>query len=181
MGIEAGSDTRPAGAVVLAAGCWSGRVGGLPRPLSVEPIRGQMAALPWPKDEPPAIVYGAGGYVLRRGKEALVGSTMEHAGFDPSVTEEGLQHIYRAMRRIYPALDPRDVTRTWAGLRPVTPDGRPMLGPDPTIPNLWYATGHGRNGILLAGLTGELLADLYAGEPVEYDLTPMEPGRFWRS
>jgi len=56
-----------------------------------------------------------------------------------------------------------------------------MVGPDPSIANLWYATGHGRNGILLAAITGEILAQLYTGEEVEYDLAPLDPGRFWTS
>ena len=169
---------RPVGAVVVAAGAWSGRLEGLPRPLAVEPVRGQMAALPWPEGEPPAIVYGGSGYVLERGGEAIAGSTMERAGFATGTTEEGLRQVFRTMRRIFPALTGKTVTRTWAGLRPGTPDGRPILGADPEIPNLWYATGHGRNGILLAGMTGELLAALYAGEELEHDLSAMDPTRF---
>jgi glycine oxidase len=62
----------------------------------------------------------------------------------------------------------------------VTPDGRPILGPDPVIRNLWYATGHGRNGILLAGMTGDVIARLFTGEEVEYDLSEVGPGRFRR-
>jgi len=64
-------------------------------------------------------------------------------------------------------------------LRPATPDGRPMIGCDPQIPNLWYATGHGRNGILLAAITGQIIAALVTGQPVEYNLVPLSPGRFW--
>lgn len=167
------------GSVVVAAGCWSRQLDGLPRPVSVEPIRGQMVALEWPRDEPRAIVFGGGGYVLERAGEAVAGSTMEHVGFDPSVTEEGINHVLGAVTRIYPALTRATETRQWAGLRPSTPDGRPILGRDPEISNLWYATGHGRNGILLAALSGEILARMYHDEEVEYDLEPMDPSRFW--
>lgn len=169
-----------AGAFVLAAGCWSGRVRGLPRPLTVEPVRGQMVALPWPEDIPPAVVFGPGGYVLERAGDALAGSTMEHAGFDPSVTQEGIAHVRQVAERLFPALRGAPIRRQWAGLRPATPDGQPLLGPDPTVPNLWYATGHGRNGILLAGITGALLAALFTGEPIETDLSPMDPARLWQ-
>lgn len=179
-GVRAAATEHAAGAVVIAAGCWSGLIPGLPRPLSVAPIRGQLVALPWPKDEPPAIIYGAGGYVLERSGEAIAGTTMEHAGFDPSTTESGTGRIRQAAGRIYPALTRAEPHRRWAGLRPGTPDGRPILGRDPAVPNLWYAVGHGRNGILFAGLTGELIAHLYAGEPVDCDLHPIDPGRFWR-
>jgi len=168
-----------AGQVLIAAGCWSGRVGGLPRPLSVEPVRGQMAALEWPPGEPRAIVFADHGYVLTRGGEAIVGSTMEHAGFDASVTDDAINHLLTTARRIYPALDLTSERRRWAGLRPATPDGRPMIGCDPQIPNLWYATGHGRNGILLAAITGQIIAALVTGQPVEYNLVPLSPGRFW--
>jgi glycine oxidase len=177
-GVRTGSGDRRAGAVVVAAGCWSGRLEGLPRPLPVEPIRGQMAALAWPQGEPPAIVYGGGGYVLERGGEAIAGSTMEDAGFATGTTEEGLRQVYRNMRRIFPALTGAPVHRTWAGLRPGTPDGRPLLGPDPDVPNLWYATGHGRNGILLAAMTGTILAGLYLRDEVELDLSSLDPARF---
>jgi glycine oxidase len=164
--------------VLVAAGAWSGRLSGLPWALPVEPMRGQMAAAPWLDREPRAVIYGGGGYVLERGGELIAGSTMERAGFHPVTTEAGLAHLYGVMQRIFPAADPSRVTRTWAGLRPVTPDGRPIMGPDPEVPNLWYATGHGRNGILLAGITGEVMAQLVAGEGIELDLAPFSVARF---
>ncbi len=180
-GVRTSSETRRAGAVIIAAGAWSGRIAGLPRPLSVEPIRGQMAALDWPTDEPRAIVYGAGGYVMQRRGEAIVGTTMEYVGFDTSVTPTGLRHLSMTMRRLYPALEAVEFKRTWSGFRPGTPDGRPILGPDPDVSGLWYATGHGRNGILLAALSGELLAQLYEGESPDLDLSAVDPARFWAS
>lgn len=179
VAVRAAGQQYDAGAVLIAAGCWSGRLDGLPRPVSVEPLRGQMMALDWPRGEPPAIVYGAGGYVVARGEEAIAGSTMEHAGYDPSVTEEGLESIRRAASRLYPAFSRSQPRRAWAGLRPGTPDGRPILGADPEIRGLWYATGHGRNGILLAGLSAEVLAQMVRGENVTHEVSPMDPARFW--
>lgn len=179
-GVRSAGESVPAETIIVAAGCWSGRLSGLPRPLSVEPLRGQMAAFDWPADEPRAIIYAGSQYVLRRGGEALAGSTVEHAGYDSSVTEEGVGAIVEAARRIYPALRDAAVNRTWAGLRPGTPDGHPIVGPDPDTSGLWYATGHGRTGILLAGVTGEIIARWLTDEPVEHDLSVMDPGRFWR-
>jgi glycine oxidase len=182
-GVRTDAGLRPAGAVVVAAGAWSGRLEHLPRPLSVEPVRGQMLAYEWPTDEPPAIVYTGRGYVLRRGGEAIVGSTMEHAGFNAAVTPEGRDRVAHVGARAYPALAGASPHRAWAGLRPGTPDGRPIIGADPDVPNLWYATGHGRNGILLAAVTGELIAFLFgggAGNGLEYDLAPVRPDRFWK-
>lgn len=182
-GVRTRSGRRPAGAVVVAAGAWSGRLGGLPRPLSVEPVRGQMLAYDWPDDEPPAIVFGRGGYVLHRGSEALVGATMEFAGFDSTTTDAGKSHLEATAAGLYPALAATGATRAWTGLRPCTPDGHPIIGPDPDRANLWYATGHCRNGVLLAPVTGEIIAHLVSGNPIEQlemDLTPVRPSRFWR-
>src|SRR5204862_188306 len=79
---------------------------------------------------------------------------------DWRVADEGLAQIFRGAVRLLPALLNHAVHRMWAGLRPVTGDGRPIVGPDPDVERLWYAAGHGRNGILLAALTGEIIADL---------------------
>jgi glycine oxidase len=163
---------------VIAAGVWSPQLAGLPRPLPVEPMRGQMAATAWPHGTPPAILYHDHGYVLARGSDALLGSTMERAGYDAAVTNEGLAQIFRGAVRLLPALLTQPVARLWAGLRPVTPDGRPILGPDPEVERLWYATGHGRNGILLAALTGEIVADLLTGGEPGVDISPLRVERF---
>lgn len=179
--IRTAARTIPAGGVLIAAGCWSGRISGLPRPLSVEPIRGQLIAFDWPASEPPAIVYAQQGYLLKRGAEAIAGTSVEYVGFDPAVTEAGTAQISALARTVYPRLQDAPIRRRWAGLRPGTPDGRPLVGRDPEIPNLWYATGHGRNGILLAALTAEILATLYTGERPEQDLSLLNPGRFWTS
>lgn len=178
-GVRTDRGQHAAGAVVLAAGAWSGRVEGLPRPLSVRPIRGQMVAFDWPSDEPPAIIYTGTGYILWRGVELVAGSTMEHVGYDASVTDAGIERVQADATRLYPALAGAHVRRRWAGLRPGTPDGQPIIGQDPDVEGLWYATGHGRNGILLAAITGEILAGLFTDEPLEYDLAPLAPGRFW--
>jgi glycine oxidase len=178
-GVLTKSGARSAGVVVIAAGCWSGRIAGFPRPLTVEPIRGQMIALDWPAGEPTSIAFSGAGYVVRRGDEALVGSTMEYAGFEPSVTPDGVTRLQDAAGQLYPALDGRPIRRKWAGLRPGSPDGNPLIGRDPTVEGLWYATGHGRNGILLAAVTAKILADLYIGQPVEHDLSGVNPARFW--
>jgi glycine oxidase len=179
VGVRTAGGTVAAGTVIVAAGSWSGRVRGLPRSLPIEPVRGQILCLPWPEGEPPAIVYCGAGYVMERGGKAICGSTMERAGFDATTTEDGLRGIREMASRIYPALGSVEPLDSWAGLRPMAPDRHPVIGPDPVVTNLWYATGHGRNGILLAAMTGELIAQLYTGEDIEYDLTPVSPARLW--
>jgi glycine oxidase len=166
--------------VVVAAGAWSGTIGGLPRQLPVEPVRGQMAALPWPAGIARAIAYNHDSYILARGDEAILGSTMEYAGFRPEVTSEGLAQIFAATLSLCPGLMRAKVRRSWAGLRPITPDGLPVIGPEPDLQGLWYATGHGRNGILLAGITGLVVTQLIGGERPSVDLRDFTPQRFGR-
>lgn len=165
--------------VILAAGAWSGRIAGLPRPVSVEPVRGQMVALPRPDSLPDLVAYGHEHYILTRGDEVLCGSTVEHVGFLPEVTEAGLAEIRQATGRLCPALADLTPVRSWAGLRPGTPDGLPIIGREPRTPNLWYATGHGRNGVLLAGITGVILQQMMAEEQTMESVVAFAPERFW--
>ncbi len=177
-GIVTARGTTTVEHAVVAAGVWSPQLHGLPRPLPVEPLRGQMAATAWPDGSPPAILYHEHGYVLARGGNALLGSTMERAGYDARVTNEGLAQIFRGAVRLLPSLLTQPVQRMWAGLRPATPDGRPIVGPDPDVEHLWYATGHGRHGILLAVLTGEVVSDLVATGTTDVDIAPLRVDRF---
>jgi glycine oxidase len=105
---------------------------------------------------------------------------MEYVGYRADTTEEGLAQLSATAKSICPALGDAPVRRTWAGLRPMTPDGLPIVGRQPDVTGLWYATGHGRNGILLAGLTGLLIKQLLGGEPAAEDLAPFSPARFWK-
>ncbi len=170
---------HPADHVVLAAGAWSGRIANLPRPVSVEPVRGQMVAYPWPRGAKPSIVFGRGGYLLHRSGEGLAGSTMEHAGFASEVTEAGVAEIRKRAESLVPALAGTGILRAWSGLRPGTPDGLPIVGREPDLRGLWYATGHGRSGILLAGITGTIIAQLLSGEATLEEVYALRPERFW--
>lgn len=180
VGVVGRSGRYAAGDVIVAAGAWSASVEGVPRPLAVAPVRGQMAAMPWPEGARRGIVYGHGCYLVARGDEAIAGSTMEYVGFRPEVTSAGLARLFAGVTALCPTLTTASVKRTWAGLRPVTPDGLPIIGAEPRLAGLWYATGHGRNGILLAGITGLIVRQLLDGEPTVEDIDAFAPSRFWR-
>ncbi|MGH7585788.1 MAG: glycine oxidase ThiO [Gemmatimonadales bacterium] len=174
-----GRERYAAADVIVAAGAWSGLLGALPCPLPVAPIRGQMVELP-PVAEARGIFYVRHAYALLRGDGVVAGSTMEYAGFDPSTTSEGIAGVLDHATRICPLLRGSEPVRTWAGLRPGTPDGAPIVGREPTVAGLWYATGHGRNGILLAAITGLIIRQLLDGEAtVVEDLSALDPARFW--
>ena len=103
------------------------------------------------------------------------------SGKSPSVTTAGLGRIMAGAALLAPALAGLEVRRTWAGLRPGTPDGLPIIGKEPRAEGLWYATGHGREGILLSVVTGRLIAQLITAEtPMVEDLSAVRPERFWQ-
>lgn len=164
--------------MVLAAGAWTPLIRGAGTAVApVEPVRGQM--LSFAASPVRHVVVGAGGYIVPRVDGSTVaGSTMERVGFDHDTTTAGLGLVRRAAERICPALRGADVTRGWAGLRPVTPDLLPIIGRDPERSRLVHASGHSRNGILLAPLTADVIADIVLHAPVRYDLHQFRPGRF---
>lgn len=172
--------TVDAGRVVLAAGAWSGGLEGLPRPLPVRPVRGQMVRYPAGAVELRRLLANPGGRYLvpRSDGSVLAGSTMEAAGFEVATTEAGLRAIGNAARRLLPALRGVEPTERWAGLRPGTPDELPVLGRDPELEGLVYATGFGRNGILLAPVAGRAAAALALGREPEGDWAAFRPERF---
>ena len=179
-GVEVGGTAVACGHVVVAAGAWSSRLAGLPRPLPVEPVRGQMIQTPWPPGMPRAVLYCDHAYLVERGGKAVLGSTMERAGFDCRVTNEGLAEIQQRITRLLPGLAALTVERAWAGLRPLSPDGLPIVGPDADVTGLVYATGHGRNGILFAALTGEAVGDLVTAGRTDVDIAAFTPQRLLR-
>ena len=169
--------TYEAGRVVLAAGAWSSRIRGLPRPLPVEPIRGQMLAY----RATPIVhaAYGPTGYLVpREHGVTLVGSTMEDVGFEVATTFEGLDKLRRTAMEICPAFRETPEHSAWAGLRPVTPDLLPILCVDPSEPSLIYACGHSRNGVLMTPLTAVCVAALVRGDRPPADVSVFGLDRF---
>ncbi|HTN53233.1 MAG TPA: glycine oxidase ThiO [Anaeromyxobacter sp.] len=178
VGVDHESGRLEAGAVVLAAGAWSMLVegSGLP-PGAVRPVRGQIAVL---DTRPPLlsrVIFSGNGYVVPRADgRILCGSTMEEVGFEKAVTARGLRHVLEVALEIAPALAEAPVVETWSNFRPASPDGEPILGPG-RVEGLFYATGHTRNGILLAPVTADAVAAAVLGRPPPVDLAPFSPAR----
>ncbi len=177
-GVRTGGRTVAAGRVVVAAGAWSGRIEGLPRPLPVRPVRGQMGAVS-PPVPPRLVVAGPGAYcVPREDGQVLVGATMEEVGFEDGVSGRVVQGLVDAAARFLPGLAEGGPPDAWSGLRPATPDGLPILGVDPDVEGLLYATGHFRNGILLAPVTAATIAALVDGAEPPVEIDAFRPDRF---
>jgi glycine oxidase len=123
------------------------------------------------------IVFGGGGYLVPRGDgRVLVGSTEERVGYAREVTAAGLGALGARATRLCPALGALPVADCWAGLRPASADALPYLGAT-ALAGLWLCSGHFRNGVLLAPLSGELIAALVTGGTVPLDVTPLAPSR----
>jgi len=164
--------------VVLAAGSWSLLVEGNGLPAgAVRPVRGQVVIL---DTRPPLlsrVVFSGHGYVVPRADgRILCGSTMEEVGFEKAVTAGGLRHVLDIAIGIAPALERAPVVETWSNFRPASPDGEPILGAG-AVPGLFYATGHTRNGILLAPITADAISAAVLGRPAPVDLAPFSPSR----
>jgi len=148
--------------VVLAAGAWSGELlGSLGLVLPVEPVKGQMILYKCASDFLSSMVLAKGRYAIpRRDGHILIGSTLEHEGFDKTPAESALESLKASAVELIPALADAQVVGHWAGLRPGSPEGIPYIGKVPGFEGLWLNCGHYRNGLVLAPASCQLFADL---------------------
>ncbi len=163
--------------VVVAAGAWSGELlASLGIELPVEPVKGQMILYKCAEDFLPSMVLAKGRYAIpRKDGHILIGSTLEHAGFDKTPTESALESLKASAVELLPALAEAEVVGHWAGLRPGSPEGIPFIGPVPGFAGLWLNCGHYRNGLVLAPASCQLLADLMLGREPIVDPAPYAP------
>jgi glycine oxidase len=164
--------------VIVAAGTWSSTIEHSRTP-TIEPVRGQMICFDAKPQLNRHVIYSPRGYLVpRRDGRLLAGSTSENAGFTKQVTAGGISHILANAHEISPAISTLPIVDTWSGLRPRAADGLPVLGPCDEIDGLFYATGHYRNGILLAPVTGELIAEAVVAGRISPLLAAFSPNRF---
>ncbi|NGZ76508.1 glycine oxidase ThiO [Saccharibacillus alkalitolerans] len=160
------------------AGAWSGRFG---LRLPVQPIRGQICAYEWEEGRAAVrhMIFCSQGYLVQKANGTLVcGASEDVAGFDTSVTERGIARLLRWNKRVLPALETAEPFHRWAGLRPATLDGRPLLGRLERAERVIFAAGHYRNGILLSPVTAKLVADCAEGRPPQPWQRAFRPDRF---
>ncbi len=157
--------------VVVAAGSWTTLVGGLTLAKdAVTPARGQIVELVSPAPVVSRVVAGSGCYLVPRDDgRTLVGSTLEFVGFERDVTARAVRDLLTAAVEMVPALADASVSRTWSSFRPYTVDELPLIGPT-DVPGLTLATGHYRNGILLAPVTARIVSAVVRGRTPPADL-----------
>lgn len=180
---EAGVEIRSPSTTITAkhfvdcTGSWS-------RVPQISPRKGQMLSVTLPPGLPlKDVVRTPDIYIVPRtlgpqAGRAIIGATVEDAGFDTTVHPADITRLLHRASELLPPLADAAVTESWAGLRPSTPDHLPLLGPHPTLPSCFVATGHFRNGILLAPATAFVLADLISGIAPSLDLSAFSPVRF---
>ena len=178
-GVRTSEGLQPVGAVVIAAGAWSGPLlAGLGAKLDTAPLKGEIVLL---KSDRPLlrriVEHGRNYLVPRDDGRILVGASEENAGFDTRPTPQAIRELLDEALMLCPGLASAEVERTWAGLRPGSVDTRPYLGHLRDFENLYVATGHKRAGLQLAPATAEVMADLILGRPPRIDLAPFAPDR----
>lgn len=180
IGAETKNEKFHAATVVLATGAWTSliKVESFVLP-PVKPIRGQMISFQTAKRLFQKVIYSPRGYIVPRADgRILVGATVENVGFDKNVTDAGTEILRETALEISPGLGNLEIAEKWAGLRPFAADGLPILGAFPEVENLFIATAHYRNGILLAPLTAKIMAEKIAGNLDSEYLKIFSPQRF---
>jgi len=178
-GVELDETVHNCDCVVVAAGAWSAQLVPGFTPAEVFPVRGQMLRLAGrPPHGVPTILMDEGVYLIPRlDGGVIVGSTVEHAGFDKHTTEVAVHRLHRKAISMWPDLDHAPITHQWAGLRPGSRDELPYIGAHPTISGLYLNTGHYRNGLAMAPAIAEILADQMRGRTPTIDPVPFDPAR----
>jgi glycine oxidase len=182
VAVDTDAGTLDTDRVVVASGSWSGcvRIDGEP-PLPVHPVRGQLLRLEWPHAPLARIVWGPRCYLVPRGdRTLLVGATVEEVGFDERATVAGVRDLMDAACELLPDARRAAFAGVRVGLRPAAPDELPIIGRAPANAAVVYATGHYRNGVLLAPVTAHLVADLILDGRQDPILEHFSPARFAR-
>lgn len=180
LAVETGRGSLTAGAVVITAGSWSGQIGiagGTRAP--VRPVRGQLLHLAWHGEPLRRVTWGDHCYLVPWDDgTVLVGATMEEVGFEERTTVDGVRQLMMAACELVPAAANAALMSARVGLRPGTPDALPIVGWSRALPNVMYATGHFRNGVLLCPLTAELVAAAMIDNRVDPAMMSIGPARF---
>jgi glycine oxidase len=162
-GIRIGDSEIRSGIVVLAAGAWSATISGVPEEIRppVRPVKGQMISLTVPENGPLVshlLHYDDKFIIQRHDGRLLIGATVEERGFDTTVTAGAMLELLTFAQKVLPNVSHLSIWETWAGVRPGSPDGVPILGPT-DVKGLVLATGHFRNGILLGPITADVISE----------------------
>lgn len=176
IGVRTNKTHFVGGAVINCAGAWAGQIG--PHAFPTRPVKGQMLCVAMPeKDVVRHVIRTPDVYLIpRTNGRLLIGATVEDAGFNKQTVPETIQKLRKAALELVPKLADARILEAWAGLRPGTPDGLPILGTTST-PGYFVATGHFRDGILLAPVTAKIMGAIVTGQVPQFELEGFSPAR----
>ena len=179
-GVLTPDEVIPCDAVVLAMGAWTANASDwIGTPIPVRPYKGQMLELQAPGPPLGANIHHGRSYVTSKlNGTILSGSYDGFRGYDKSVSHEGIQHVLEGALKVCPAMEEAHITWPITGLRPATPDEVPIIGPVPGLDGAYISAGHQRKGITMAAMTGEIIADLIAGNQPRLPAEPFSLARF---
>ena len=182
IGVKTRNETIKTKEIIICSGAWTNKIKNIEiKEVPIRPVKGQMVCLKMPKNTSllKHILWRENVYLVPRdNSDLIIGATEEEMGFDKSLTAGGIYNLLKIAREVLPAIENLSIVESWAGLRPATRDEAPIIGPSKKIKGLIYATGHHRNGILLAPLTSNVIKNYYLNGKIENDFNNLRPGRF---
>ena len=182
IGVKTRNETIKTKEIIICSGAWTNKIKNIEiKEVPIRPVKGQMVCLKMPKNISllKHILWRENVYLVPRdNSDLIIGATEEEMGFDKSLTAGGIYNLLKIAREVLPAIENLSIVESWSGLRPATRDEAPIIVPSKKIKGLIYATGHHRNGILLAPLTSNVIKNYYLNGKIENDFNNLRPGRF---
>ena len=182
IGVKTNNEIIKTKEIIVCSGAWTSKIKNIEiKEVPIRPVKGQMVCLKVPKNISllKHILWRENVYLVpRNNSDLIIGATEEEMGFDKSLTVGGIYNLLKIAREVLPAIEDLSIVESWSGLRPATRDEAPIIGPSKKIKGLIYATGHHRNGILLAPLTSNVIKNYYLNGKIENDFNNFKPGRF---
>ena len=181
-GVKTKNETIKTKEIIVCSGAWTSKIKNIEiNEVPIRPVKGQIICLKMPENVSllKYILWRENVYLVPKNNSYLIiGATVEEMGYDKSLTAGGIYNLLKIAREVLPAIEDLSIVESWSGLRPTSRDDAPIIGPSKKIKGLIYATGHHRNGILLAPLTSSIIKNYYLKGRIENDFNNFEPGRF---
>ena len=182
IGVKTNNEIIKTKEIIVCSGAWTSKIKNIEiKEVPIRPVKGQMVCLKIPKNISllKHILWRENVYLVpRNNSDLIIGATEEEMGYDKSLTVGGIYNLLKIAREVLPAIEDLSIVESWSGLRPTARDDAPIIGPSKKLKGLIYATGHHKNGILLAPLTSSVIKNYYLNGNIGNDFNNFEPGRF---
>ena len=182
IGVKTNNEIIKTKEIIVCSGAWTSKIKNIEiKEVPIRPVKGQMVCLKVPKNISllKHILWRENVYLVpRNNSDLIIGATEEEMGYDKSLTVGGIYNLLKIARELLPAIEDLSIVESWSGLRPTSRDDAPIIGPSKKLKGLIYATGHHKNGILLAPLTSSVIKNYYLNGNIGNDFNNFEPGRF---